>query len=503
MASPNDWEYNQVETSRVRKLNHANLEITSDSGIAQELNEFFSFFVPGYKFMPAFRNRMWDGKIRLFALRDRTLPAGLFYHLKEFSENRGYILDSETNDYGSPDDRNIIKPDDLKHFLIGLNLPFNLRDYQFGCVGEAITRKRAILLSPTGSGKSLIIYAIIRYWLQHLTNGSATKSLIIVPTTSLVEQMHADFINYGWHESEMHKIYSGKDKNIQNASCVITTWQSVHRLQKDWFQQFGCVIGDECHGFKSKSLMSIMNKCTEAEYRFGATGTLDGSQTHELTLQGLFGKTYRVTTTKKLQDDNTLAPLTINRIVLNYGDKVKKDFGKQTYQEEIDFIVSHEKRNNFIRNLALDLKGNTLVLYNYVEKHGKPLYNLIRDKADENRKIFFVSGDVATSDREAIRGIVEKMSDSITVASLGTFSTGINIKNLHNIIFASPSKSQIRVLQSIGRGLRKSDRKTMLYDISDDISWGQRKNFSLIHAWERAKIYEKEQFETKKIVVDL
>lgn len=492
-----------METIRVWKLNHSNLFIDCDSGIGQELNEFFSFFVPGYKFMPAFRNRMWDGKIRLYSRSTNELPAGLFYHLAEFAKKRGYILDPQSSAYGDPNERIRINSSDLRLFVDSINLPFDIRSYQFDCVGEAITRKRAILLSPTGSGKSLIIYAIIRYWLQHLTNGSATKSLIIVPTTSLVEQMHADFINYGWHESEMHKIYSGKDKNIQNASCVITTWQSVHRLQKDWFQQFGCVIGDECHGFKSKSLMSIMNKCTEAEYRFGATGTLDGSQTHELTLQGLFGKTYRVTTTKKLQDDNTLAPLTINRIVLNYGDKVKKDFGKQTYQEEIDFIVSHEKRNNFIRNLALDLKGNTLVLYNYVEKHGKPLYNLIRDKADENRKIFFVSGDVATSDREAIRGIVEKMSDSITVASLGTFSTGINIKNLHNIIFASPSKSQIRVLQSIGRGLRKSDRKTMLYDISDDISWGQRKNFSLIHAWERAKIYEKEQFETKKIVVDL
>ena len=507
MASPNDWKYNQVETIRVRKLDHANLEITSDSGIAQELNEFFSFYVPGYKFMPAFRNRMWDGKIRLFALRDRTLPAGLFYHLKEFSENRGYILESEKTNYGDPDDRNIITRDDLELFLNNLNLPFPLRDYQYQCVGEAITRKRAILLSPTGSGKSFIIYNIIRYWLQRLTDGTsypkAGRVLIIVPTTSLVEQMHNDFIQYGWSENALHKIYSGKDKNNVDAACVITTWQSVHRLQKDWFQQFGCVIGDECHGFKSKSLMSIMNKCTEAEYRFGTTGTLDGSQTHELVLQGLFGKTYRVTTTKQLQDNNTLAELSIRRLVLNYPEQVKKEFGKQTYQDEIDFIVSHEKRNNFIRNLALDLEGNTLVLYNYVEKHGKPLYNMIKDKADENRKIFFVSGDVATSDREAIRGIVEKMSNSITVASLGTFSTGINIKNLHNIIFASPSKSQIRVLQSIGRGLRKSDRKTMLYDISDDISWGQRKNFSLIHSWERAKIYEKEQFETKKITVDL
>ena len=493
-----------METIRVRKLDHANLEVTCESGTAQELNEFFSFFVPGYKFMPAFRNRMWDGKIRLFTLRDRTLPAGLFYHLSEFCEKRGYILSSEKTQYGAPDDRNNISRDDLELFLNDLNLPFPLRDYQYQCVGEAITRKRAILLSPTGSGKSFIIYVILSYFLSRLAKTSDTKVLVIVPTTSLVEQMAADFQSYGLPENLAHKIYSGKDKNT-NSPIIISTWQSVHRLQKDWFQQFGCVIGDECHGFKSKSLMNIMNKCTEAEYRFGTTGTLDGSQTHELVLQGLFGKTYRVTTTKQLQDDDTLAKLNIQRVVLKYDEKTRKDFGKQAYQDEIDFIVSHEKRNNFIKNLALDMKGNTLVLYNYVEKHGKPLFNMIRDKAGDDRKVFFVSGDVATSDREAIRGIVEKQKDSIIVASLGTFSTGINIKELHNIIFASPSKSQIRVLQSIGRGLRKSEdgRETQLFDISDDISWQNRKNFSLLHSWERLKIYQNEKFDFKTITVEL
>tara|TARA_A100001011_G_scaffold399986_2_gene511522 strand:- start:1510 stop:2316 length:807 start_codon:yes stop_codon:yes gene_type:complete len=265
------------------------------------------------------------------------------------------------------------------------------------------------------------------------------------------------------------------------------------------------VIGDECHGFKSKSLMSIMNKASEAEYRFGTTGTLDGAQTHELVLQGLFGKIYRVTTTKTLQDNNTLASLAIKRIVLKYSEKIRKEFGKQPYPDEIDFIVSNVKRNKFIRNLALDLKGNTLILYNYVEKHGKPLYDLIDNKVDENRKVFFVSGETATNDREAIRGIVEKQKDAIIVASLGTFSTGINIRNLHNIIFASPSKSQIRVLQSIGRGLRKTDdgKATTLYDISDDISWKTRKNYSLLHSFERLKIYQKEQFEYKTIQLEL
>jgi superfamily II DNA or RNA helicase len=265
------------------------------------------------------------------------------------------------------------------------------------------------------------------------------------------------------------------------------------------------VIGDECHGFKSKSLMSIMNKASEAEYRFGTTGTLDGAQTHELVLQGLFGKIYRVTTTKTLQDNDTLAQLRIKRIVLQYDQQVRKEFGKRTYQEEIDFIVSNEYRNKFIRNLALDLTGNTLILYNYVEKHGKPIFDLIDSKVDENRKVFFVSGDVSATDREAIRSIVEKQKDAIVVASLGTFSTGINIKNLHNIIFASPSKSQIRVLQSIGRGLRKSDdgSTTTLYDISDDISWQNRKNYSLLHSFERLKMYQKEQFEYNTVQLDI
>ena len=509
MATSNYSKYHIMETIRVRKLDHSNLLVDCDSGQAQELNEFFSFYVPGYKFMPAYRNRVWDGKIRLFSRATQELPVGLYYHLQKFCKQRAYTLESQSSKYGAPNDINAIKPGELKEFCDSLELPFDLRDYQFECVGEAITRKRAILLSPTGSGKSLIIYVTIRYWLQLLTDGRSYpkggRVLIIVPTTSLVEQMHSDFMKYGWSENAMHRIYSGKDKDNINAACVITTWQSVHRLRKDWFEQFGCVIGDECHGFKSKSLMTIMNKCTEAGYRFGTTGTLDGAQTHELVLQGLFGKIYRVTTTKTLQDNNTLAKLEIKRIVLTYAEEIRKEFGKRTYQDEIEFIVSNEKRNRFIRNLALDMKGNTLVLYNYVEKHGKPLFNMIEDGASEDRKVFFVSGDVGATDREAIRGIVEKQKNAILVASLGTFSTGINIKELHNIIFASPSKSQIRVLQSIGRGLRKSTDgiTTQLYDISDDISWKSRQNYCLLHSNERLKIYNSEQFNYKTYKVNI
>lgn len=489
-----------MEAIRIRKLNHANLHIECDYGQAAELKEFFSFFVPGYKFMPAFRRRVWDGKIRLFDMNTGELPAGLVYHLIQFCKTRGYDVEPVKTPYGMPHFEDKVEAKDLLDFVERLNLPFKIREYQFMALMEGLRKRRAILLSPTGSGKSLIIYTLMSWFLSR----HKKKVLVIVPTTSLVEQMDSDFVSYNMPEGLVHKIYSGKDKDTDKP-IVVSTWQSIYKLPKAWFQQFGMVIGDECHGFKSKSLMQIMNKATEASYRFGLTGTLDGTQTHELVLQGLFGKIFKVTTTKALQDDNTLAPLDIKRVVLDYGQKERREFDAKTYQEEIEWIVGNERRNKFISNLAVDQKGNTLVLFNYVEKHGKPLFDLINSKVTEDRKVFFVSGQVDTSDREAIRGIVEKQKDAIIVASLGTFSTGINIRNLHNIVFASPSKSQIRVLQSIGRGLRKSEdgSATTLYDIIDNLEHNDKKNFAILHSEERLKIYQREKFNHKTYRIEI
>lgn len=497
-----------MEAIRVRRLNHANLHVECDFGQAAEIKEFFSFFVPGYQWMPAFKRRIWDGKIRLFDTNTGELPAGLIHHLVKYIESRGYNYELVKTKYGTPLEEQRPDPKEVVQFIKTLNLPFDPRDYQFIAIMEALHRTRGILLSPTGSGKSLIIYVLAQYWLQMLTDGlrypEGGKVLVIVPTTSLVEQMHNDFVQYGCSEKAIHRIYSGKDKTFSQAICI-STWQSIYKLPKDWYQQFGMVVGDECHGFKSKSLMNIMNKATEAKYRYGTTGTLDGTQTHELVLQGLFGKTFKVTTTKKLQDSGTLAQLNINRLVLDYPSEARRECEQKSYQDEIEYIVTNEKRNRLIRNLAIDQKGNSLVLFNFVEKHGKPLFDLIQDKADESRKVFFVSGSVATSDREAIRGIVEKQKNAIIVASLGTFSTGINIRNLHNIIFASPSKSQIRVLQSIGRGLRKSDNEepTTLFDVIDNISTDNRKNFAWLHGEERLRIYHNQQFNHKTYKVPL
>ena len=498
-----------METITIQKKNEVFLNIQTDPSIEMELSEHFQFFVPGYKFMPAYRNRMWDGKIRLFDSRKKTLYCGLHKYLREFCDVRDYNLEViESPQYGTLESS--LEPN-LEGLLSNLSLSVNgadiiPRQYQLEGLSHTLSKEKTLLLSPTASGKSLIIYLAIRYYLD-VFDGNV---LLIVPTTSLVEQMYSDFGDYSrkdtWsHEENCHRIYSGREKIGVQQRIIISTWQSIYKLPANWFSGFGMVIGDEAHNFKAKSLTSILEKCTEAKYRIGTTGTLDGTQTHQLVLEGLFGPVYKVTTTKELMDNDDLAQLNIDILILKYKEEYCKQIVKEKYQQELDFIVRYEPRNNFISNLALDQKGNTLILFNYVDKHGKPLHSLLQTKMPDKRKLFYVSGETDVDTRESVREITEKEKDAIIVASIGTFSTGINIRNLHNIIFASPSKSQIRVLQSIGRGLRKSEdgTDTKIYDIADDLHWKNQKNYTLQHAAERIKIYSKERFNYKMYDVNI
>lgn len=496
-----------MEQIIVKKKNEVFLSLATEPGIEMELTEHFCFFVPGYKFMPAYKNRMWDGKIRLFDLRKKVIYGGLFKYLKEFALARDYELIIEDNStFGRPDTEEL---HDIESFLKTISLSVNgddisPRHYQLDALSRTLTDKKALLLSPTASGKSLIIYLAIRYYLDIYDK----SVLLIVPTTSLVEQMYSDFGDYSkkdeWNSQEnCHRIYAGKEKYNIKERIIITTWQSIYKLQSNWFQDFGMVIGDEAHNFKAKSLTSILEKCANAEYRIGTTGTLDGTQTHQLVLEGLFGPVYKVTTTKKLIEENSLAQLDIFVLLLKYSDEYCKLVSKMKYQDEIDFIVKYGPRNNFISNLAMDQDGNTLILFQFVEKHGKPLHDILQKKFEElprnTRRLFYVSGETDVDTREEIRAITEKQDNAIIVASMGTFSTGINIKRLHNIVFASPSKSQIRVLQSIGRGLRKSSdgMNTKVFDIADDLHWKSKKNYTLLHAAERIRIYSREKFDYK------
>ena len=478
----------------VEKKDEVYIKIEADADLRKNLSDYFSFEVPGYRFTPQYRNRVWDGRIRLYSYATGQLYVGLYPYLKHWCKEQKVEIVKNTEIISIKEHTAAA----LDGLVNSYDIAIPPRSYQLDAFKYAVENERGLILSPTASGKSLISYMLCRYYLNKINN----NILIIVPTTSLVEQMYHDFGDYSSKDTnfevrfDCHKVYAGKEKFNVEPRVIISTWQSVHRLPKEWFNEYGMVIGDEAHNFKAKSLTSIMEKCVNARYRIGTTGTLDGTQTHQLVLEGLFGPVYKVTTSKELMDSGDLAQMDIDVILLKYKDEYCKVISKLKYQDELDFIVGYGPRNNFIANLALDQKGNTLILFNYVEKHGKPLHDLLKDKIDKKRKLFYVSGETHVDTREKIRSITEEENNAIIVASLGTFSTGINIKRLNNLIFASPSKSQIRVLQSIGRGLRVSPDgiNTKVYDIADDLHWKAKKNYTLNHAAERIKIYSKEKF---------
>jgi superfamily II DNA or RNA helicase len=471
----------------ISKKNEVYLQIEAEPHIYYELKDTFQFEVPNAKFSPAYKNKWWNGFIYLFSVDTREIYIGLLDRVIQFCKDHDYTYEFVNNKfYGLPFEINEnISKEGVKDYMTAISR-HTPRSYQIDGVYDALRHNRKLLISPTASGKSLMIYSLVRYYVEKQQN-----ILVVVPTTSLVEQMYKDFEDYGWNVGSFcHKIYAGRERET-DSQVIISTWQSLFKLPKQYFSRFNVVVGDEAHQFKSKSLISIMTKLCDAKYRFGFTGTLDGSQTNKLVLEGLFGPSYKIIKTDELMQKGHLAKLDIKILLLKHSPR-----RFEVFEDEIQYLINHQKRNNFIKNLALDLKGNTLVLFARVECHGQPLYELINNGKTDNRQVFFVHGGIDTEERELVREITEKENNAIIVASYGTFSTGVNIKNLHNVIFASPSKSRIRNLQSIGRVLRKGDNKVRatLYDIADDISYKSRKNYTLNHLIERIKIYAEENF---------
>lgn len=475
----------------VHKINEVFIKIETDSSTLMEISDYFTFFVPGYQFMPTYKNKFWDGKIRLVNNLTCSTYAGLARYVEHFCKKRGYAFeyayDNSDVNFSVQEAMEFFQSLDLKR----KGKPITPFDHQIKAFVHCVRKKRCLLLSPTGSGKSLIAYLLYRYY--------NSKTLIIVPTIGLVKQLKSDFQDYGY-KGKIHTISSGADKNIADSNVVITTWQSVYKMHKKWFQNFEVVIGDEAHGFKAKSLTNIMTKIDDAEIRIGMTGTLDGTQTHKFMLEGLFGPVKQFTTTKELIDNEVLAPFKIKAITLVYTEDERKLVSKMSYQEEINWLKDHPKRNNFLKNLALSLKGNTLVLFRFID-HGEKLNALLKEG---DRAVYYIDGGVSGDMREEIRKRVEREEDVILNASLGTTSTGTDIPSVQNLIPASPLKAKIKNLQSIGRILRKKEGKeAILFDISDDLAWKTRSNYSLQHYKERVKVYKEEKFQHKEYRVNL
>lgn len=482
----------------VEKINETFIRIHTEAGIEQELSDNFTFFANNYKWHPKFKARIWDGKIRLYSTLKKTLYTGLLEDVKRFADKNGYEV--QTNGFDTPD---LFDRDLIYQWIEKLNIhsdknKLGVREYQIQSFLEAIQEKKRVLISPTASGKSLIIYLCIRYLLA-----KKKKIILVVPTTALVDQMYKDFQDYSseipWDIADYAQtLYSGQSKDITK-QLLITTWQSIYKNDKKFFEGFDAVIGDEAHGFKATSLISIMEKCVNAEYRIATTGTLNKSTVSDLTIKGLFGPITIVTTTKALMDAGYISELKIKVCVLNYPDPTRKVISKLEYDKEMEFLCYSEKRRKFIANLAMNTKGNTIILVSRVEKMGKPLYELLKQISEETgkKKVFAVYGDVNVDEIAEIKEIVKKNKDCVIVASYQKFSTGANVPSIENVIFGSPSKSSVRVLQSIGRGLRLSEGKTSctLYDIADNLSWKGNKCSGMLHLADRIKIYTEEEFE--------
>ena len=444
----------------IAKKNEVHLTVDAPPHVQQELSDYFTFDVPGAKYMPQYRNRHWDGKIRLFSTATGEVYVGLLDKIIAWARKSDYSVEFKNNEtYGTPFEENDeISLEGVKDYMTAIS-SYKPRDYQVQGVFDALKYNRKLIISPTGSGKSLMIYAVARY---HV--GRKRRILLVVPTTSLVEQMFKDFQDYGWDvEKYCHKVYAGRKKSTQQR-VTISTWQSIYNMDKQWFSQFDVIIGDEAHQFKSKSLIGIMSKLKDTKYRYGFTGTLSGSQTHKWVLEGLFGPSYKVTQTSDLQKKGQLAKLDIRIILLKHPAIPFDD-----YREEMNYIIEHDKRNLFIKNLTLSLKGNSLVLFSRVEAHGEPLYNLINEGND--RKVFYVHGGVDSEEREEVRSIVDREADAIIVASYGTFSTGINIKNLHNVVLHRLANLELEIYKVLVGSLeRERTRTEQCYMISQTTS---------------------------------
>jgi superfamily II DNA or RNA helicase len=494
----------------LEKKNETFLTLRGEEYILQELDEVYTFFANGYRFHKLYKQKIWDGKIRLLKRKSKTraeIYCGLQDNILEFCRNRNYSVEYTR-------EKNKIDTKLINDYIDSLNLTtqgtlLTLRDYQIKGIIDGIQNKRHLLLSVTSSGKSVILYSIIRYLLDN-----SKKCLLLVPNVSLMFQIICDFKDYSSEnnfdcDENIHLIYSGQER-YTDKPLTISTWQNISALLRnnpdeylEFLSNFDCIFADEAHLVSGTELTKIFESCINAEYRIGTTGTLNNCLADVNQLIGLIGPVSKLNTTKELINKGQISDIKIKCLVLRYDEKTSYSIKKFTYQNEVKFLVSNKQRNVFIKNLAISMKNNTIILCNYIE-HMKMLYELItQSKHLGDRKVYLVYGAIEAERREEIRKLIETEENSIIIGSSAIMGTGISIKSLHNIIFASSGKSKIRTLQSIGRSLRLHESKhhAVLYDICDDLSYKKHTNFSVKHFMERIKLYNQEQFDYKLINV--
>lgn len=379
---------------------YAYLYVWTDEAIERELSEEFSFIVPGAQYMSIYRKRNWDGRIKLYNRVTKTIYAGLATKILRWAETRGYSVENRL-----PSPASAWTEMDTESLFRQHPVALEIRSYQREAITHGLHQQRCVLISPTASGKSLILYYLVRARMAH------GPVLLIVPTISLVSQMVQDWKDYGWSDAErsVHQIRGGISKQTDK-SVVVSTWQSIFKQPEEWFARYATVLGDECHLYKAESLRGIMEKVPDCAVRIGVTGTLDDAKSNKLMVEGVFGPSYQVARTADLQSQGHLTPITVQAHFLQYGkhDKWMIKEHKRTYHEELEYLVQHAGRMQWLVKFVSQLTGNVLILYQFVEKHGVPLYETLCQTLGTTRPIYFVSGDVDADSRERVRALLER-----------------------------------------------------------------------------------------------
>lgn len=490
-------------------VDETRVKVSAERSQMMELKDAFSFLQPGYQFSPKYKSGYWDGRISMINMRDGMVYKGLIPLIQEFCDNRKYTLnieDSIFDGYGHYG----IDHEKINQLYHNLKAPYQPHLAQLKTVEFCINNDRSIILAPTNNGKSYAIHGVVSFYAK-----LRKKVLVIIDRTQLVNQLRNNLaVEYkGDQLFSYETVYTTSDKKFIDSDVYFTTWHSCYQNDAKWFKQFDVLIGDEVHKFKAESLKLIMDKCTHIRYRHGFTATLDNdSKINRFTLIGMFGNTCRVSTTKEDIENGISAKPIIYAILREYSPQAKKlikqQYGvkvpsgyKLTYQSEVAFLEGSDERNQFISKLESQLGGNTLIAFKR-DDHGTRITNLLKERyVDGSKPIFKINHTVKIGRREEISEIISSLKQSTTVASVGTFGTGVNIKNINNIIIAVQMESSIDVLQMIGRGIRLAEGKTTvnIYDIGDDLSTSSKPNDTLRHFKQRLKYYSNEGHEIKLI----
>lgn len=482
------------KTILVRPYNESFVILDTENSVALHIKDRYTYEVDDFKKK---KTGVWDGKVYQFSPEKKLFPFGLLASLTKFAEKNDYFVDFSLMN------RPPIRKIDLKtleKFEKHLNLSsggkrISMFDHQKKACLIAINNEKCVIKSPTSSGKSLSIFFLTQ-WFRN------KKILVLVPNKTLVEQLFSDFHDYSSGslllKNEIGKVH-GESKNF-DCRVTISTWQSLMRKDRMFFEQFDVLIVDECHHAQSVSIKKIAERCINASIRIGFTGTLDKDRLKRCTITGVLGPEHQIVSTAELMEKNLVAELMINCLVLEHPRETKQRMENLSYHEKIVELATNLERNLFICNLACSKpNGNVIVLFSLVDDHGKLLYEICQEKLQETgRKAFFVHGGVKVEERESIRKAMEESVGNVLIASYGTMSTGTSIKNLHYGIFATAFKSEIRNLQSIGRLLRvhKKGKKAVLYDIGDDAAITIKNNIPMRHfAMRLLHTYKKEGFD--------